>query len=301
MLEEEKEMIELSKLKIKGEGFAEDMLDSSERERVDQGSVSYGAPNFDSELDPMEEFAAELNSENPNEADAAPVIIDKEPSLDRDGNIVTREVISNKPDENGMLDGKQVVLEIETNDIITINDAVDDNQIPDIINVSINPETIIEVPEGELPEINKSKKAPFDPNEGQSPLISKEREGGIVASKSTGPTMTQRNPQTKSFNPNPDGGQIKPAPDMSSDSKENKFEVSGFTVEYEVSKDRLTTVQIRDYFLDLETAFASINGLKYLMPMPSGYKISTINSGAPTICFNERQLYIYKNNKWNRT
>ena len=279
MLEkEENKNISFPELKIEGDGFAEDMIDSSGREDIGQDAISYGA----GEKDPMDEFAEEINK-----AEAAPVIIDSDISI--------KDTIIN---ESQVVDYTEDIPPYSEDIPPTINpeEAV---ELP--TGEIINPETIIEVPEGELPELKESKKTQFNPNEVQSPLVSEEKEGGIVPSKSTGPTMTQRDPESKSFNPNPEGGQIKPAPDMDADSLENKFEVTGFTVEYEISKGQMTTVQIRDYFNDIETAFASVNGLKYLMPMPrSGYKVAIINSGAPTLCYNERQMYIYKNDQWKR-
>ena len=85
------------------------------------------------------------------------------------------------------------------------------------------------------------------------------------------------------------------------DSLVGKFEVTGFGVEYDTG-DSKASIRVRDYFSDVETAFASINGDKYLMPMPGGgYKISVITEGLPTISFNERQMYIYKEGAWERT
>jgi hypothetical protein len=98
-----------------------------------------------------------------------------------------------------------------------------------------------------------------------------------------------------------DGSQLKPEPNADDDSISGKFEVTGFGVTYN-SNGGSHFVNIRDYFNDMETAFASINGSKYLMPLPKGgYTIADITSGAPIICFNERELYNYKNNQWKRT
>ena len=136
----------------------------------------------------------------------------------------------------------------------------------------------------------------FDERETQDARTNSENEGGAVKNKTTGPTMSQ---SEKNFEISEEGGTLKPPADMSSDSIMGKFEVTGFDVEYEVNKET-HVAQIRDYFPDVETAFASVNSDKYLMPMKNGYKIATIRNGAPTISFNERTIYIYKDGKWNR-
>ena len=159
---------------------------------------------------------------------------------------------------------------------------------------SIDPEKI-----REIPDLSEAQSKSFDPSSVQDPRQSDKIEGGVVASRSTGPAMSS-NSQVKTTKSNPDGGQLKTPPNLDEDSAVNMFEVSGFTVQYKVDNvDH--TVQIRDYFNDLATAFASVNSVKYLMPMQDGYKISTITSGAPIICYNDRQLYMYKDEKWLRT
>ncbi len=149
------------------------------------------------------------------------------------------------------------------------------------------------------PSLTKADKPSFNPKEVQSPLKSEDVEGGVVSARTTGPTMSQAEGDPKRVSKVP-GSLLKPGPDMESDSLVGKFEVTGFEVDYE-SNGSTHSVTIRDYFDDLDAAFMSVNGVKYLMPMPNSYKVSTIRSGAPTISFNERQVYIYKNNKWERT
>lgn len=202
-----------------------------------------------------------------------------------------KELISINDDDKVTTEVDKVTTEVDKSIVESPNDSTE----------ILNTDNIVEVPDDELPKLSESKKVPFNPTETQSPLEDGEKEGGVVPAKSTGPTMTQRPPETKSFNQNPDGGQIKPTPDMLADSIEGKFEITGFTVNYEVSNGQMASVQIRDYFNDIDTAFASINGPKYLMPMKSGYKVATINSGAPIICYNERQIYIYKDGEWKRS
>ena len=145
----------------------------------------------------------------------------------------------------------------------------------------------------EDPSLTESDKPSFNPDTVQSPLVSEKIEGGVVKNRSTGPTMSEHRISK-------DGELLKPKPDMNKDSLINKYEVTGFSVEYEVGKD-IHSVVIRDYFDDLDTAFASVNSNKYLMPMPKGgFKIATISDGAPTISYNERQVYNYKDGKWYR-
>jgi len=143
------------------------------------------------------------------------------------------------------------------------------------------------------PNLTVSDKPAFNPDSVQSPLVSEKIEGGVIKNRSTGPTMSE----SKSVS---NGELLKPKPNMEKDSLINKYEVTGFSVEYEAGNNTHSVV-IRDYFNDLETAFASVNSNKYLMPMPGGgFKIATISDGAPTISYNERQVYNYKDGKWYR-
>jgi hypothetical protein len=156
----------------------------------------------------------------------------------------------------------------------------------------------ITLKEGELPVLKKSDNPGFDPQQVQSPKVDEDNEGGVVASKTTGPTMSQASNEGR--RPEDEGHQIKPAPNMTADSVANKFEMTGFQVQYETGKV-LQSVEIRDYFDDLETAQASVNGSKYLMPMPNGFKIANITGGMPVLSFDERQMYEYQAGKWKRT
>jgi len=143
------------------------------------------------------------------------------------------------------------------------------------------------------PELSESDKPSFNDKEVQSALKDFDKEGGVVKNRSTGPTMSLAKK-------NPEGGALKPEPDVNKDSFMNKFEVTGFEVEYK-SGSEIYSVAIRDYFDDIDTAFSSVNEGKYLMPIPNGYKIATIREGAPTISYNEREIYHYKDDRWVRT
>lgn len=136
----------------------------------------------------------------------------------------------------------------------------------------------------------------FSETETQNALESSKREGGVVKNKTTGPTMFQRQDKPKLSD---SGELLKTPPDMMGDSIMNKYEVTGFEVEYNTGKE-MQSVAVREYFDDIETAFSSINGSKFLMPIMDSYKVATIRNGAPRISYNERELYIYKDDKWSR-
>ena len=144
------------------------------------------------------------------------------------------------------------------------------------------------------PMPTEPKKPEFNVNEVQDPRVTTEKEGGVTSSRKGMSMKSNGNPAT-------DGGQLKPMPNMERDSLVGKYEVTGFRVTYSVGKDS-HSVEIRDYFNDLETAKMSVNNTKYLMPMPKGgFKVSEITLGAPIICLNERQLLIYRDGKWVRS
>lgn len=147
----------------------------------------------------------------------------------------------------------------------------------------------------EEPTLSQSSKPGFDTASTQPALSDSDDEGGVAKSTSTGGQKNFRGAETE-------GTLIKPNPDMTAESKAGTYEMSGFTVSYEPKKGEGTTsVQIRDVFPDMETAMASVNGNKYLMPMPQGgFKIATIIQGAPAIVFEDRQVYEYVNGKWRR-
>jgi len=151
---------------------------------------------------------------------------------------------------------------------------------------------IIELKKGELPAMPKSKNPGFDPSSVQDVRSNNEIEGGIINTKTTEMMKEQVS------DPANEGGQI--IPDIDIDSVDDKYEIAGFTVEYSIN-EKTKTVQVRDYFDDIETAQASINKNKYLMPIKDGYKVAVIISGVPILCYNERQIYSYINEEWKRT
>jgi hypothetical protein len=145
------------------------------------------------------------------------------------------------------------------------------------------------------PALMESSKPGFDPNSLQDARRDGDREGGVARPMTTGPQKTDGDAAKE-------GSQIKPT-GIPADTT-NKFEVSGFSVSYEETKGQgLVSVDITDYFDDIETAQASVNGDKYLMPRAGGgFKVVNIVSGAPKITYQERELYEYMNTKnaWRR-
>jgi len=147
----------------------------------------------------------------------------------------------------------------------------------------------------ENPSVIESDKPGFDPGTKQDARYNSAVEGGISRPRTTGPNKTNGGSISE-------GMQIKstkPPADVS-----NKFSMSGFTVSFEETPGQgLISLEITDYFNDLETAQASINGDKYLMPLSNGgFKIVQISSGAPKISYQDRELYQYLNDKnmWSR-
>jgi len=141
------------------------------------------------------------------------------------------------------------------------------------------------------PTLTESNKKQFDVSGAQDARKDSDDEGGVMVQRTAG---THKNNDAAM-----EGGQLKAQPNMERDSKEGQFEMTGFTVEYKGPGGGLKSIQVRDYFEDLDTAYASINGDKYLMPMDNGgFKISTITGGAPIVSMNERQMYIYKDGNW---
>jgi len=155
-------------------------------------------------------------------------------------------------------------------------------------------EPVLEEAEGrEDPMPSEPQKEAFDPTAIQHPLKSSDGpEGGVARTSANGPTMSSVDNKNA-------GGMLKPTADMMADSKPNKYEMSGFEVEYEAN-GRHHRVLIRDYFDDIDSAKATITGNQYLMPMPGGsFKLAKI-SGTPTISLNDRELVSIKNGEWSR-
>ncbi len=155
---------------------------------------------------------------------------------------------------------------------------------------------IIELAPGELPTL-KHVEPKFDAATAQNALDDQEVEGGITPVKTTGPIKSLSDPSS-------DGMIIKQRSrsDMESDSMKNKYEVTGFRVEWKRDNGSIEVLDIRDYFNDLETAKASVISGKYIMPLNSGgYTMTRICGGAPIVCFNDRQIFEHVNGDWRRS
>lgn len=155
---------------------------------------------------------------------------------------------------------------------------------------AINPDTAIE-----QKGLTQSNKPGFDPHDVQDARSNKGQDGGIARNRTTGNQFRNDDGQQ-------DGGQLRPDRAVGKPDYSEMYEVTGFTASFEkIAGQGNVNVEIQDHFHDLATAQASVNGEKYLMPMPQiGYKIVDIISGAPTISHQDRILYEYINNKWRR-
>ena len=143
----------------------------------------------------------------------------------------------------------------------------------------------------EEPILKPSNKPGFDDTAVQDAKSDHDVEGGLVRPKTTGPMKFSGDAASEGF-------QITKAP--LSDSAKNMYELSGFHVEIQ-GLSGITTAQINQDFKDLETAKMSINGDRYLMPVKTGgFKACKITRGAPIICFEERQILEYVDEKWRR-
>jgi hypothetical protein len=145
-------------------------------------------------------------------------------------------------------------------------------------------------------KLSPAKSVPFDPTAITNALLDSEDEGGAAPYRSTGLTASGQVTSTDE-----EGLTIKPTPNMDDSPIEGQYEITGFTVEYEPKISAAKrAVSIRDFFETLEQAYLSINGNKYLMPVPNGYKVATIMSGRPVICYNDRLVYEYVEGDWKR-
>ena len=143
-------------------------------------------------------------------------------------------------------------------------------------------------------KLTQSTKPGFDPTETQDARRDITQEGGIARNRTTGNQFQS--------NGKPEGFQLRPGKSAGKPDYTEMYEMAGFTVSFEKTKGQgNVNVEIRDYFVDLATAQASVNGDKYLMPMPQiGFKVVEIVYGAPTISYQDRMLYEYISDKWRR-
>jgi len=225
---------------------------------------------------PMDELADEDNAAEPEEVDTP---VDDGPNTDN---------TESAPEELDKLvdDGEKV---------LTPEEKPNEAELPPEKEPAPEAAVPAEPPDKftENPELTESNKPGFDPGTLQDPRMDEKVEGGIARPQTTGPHKTDGDAGKE-------GQQIKPR--KPPEDKGNKFEMAGFTVSFEEKPGQgLVSVEITDYFDDVETAQASVNGDKYLMPLAEGgFKIVTISSGAPKISYQERELYVYlhEKNQW---
>jgi len=128
-------------------------------------------------------------------------------------------------------------------------------------------------------------------NESQDARYDSPNEGGIMRNKTSG---------ASAFLEQTDNGSYRPQ--TADEAPDGMYEVTGFSVSYEPSPGAgLVSVRVRDFFPDVKTAFLSVNGSNYMLPVKGGYIASSIQLGSPIICKQDRQVYEFMNGEWKRT
>ena len=143
---------------------------------------------------------------------------------------------------------------------------------------SDTPDVIVEKPT-DLPQSNKPK---FNSDTIKDAIKEDgEPDGGIVPNISTGTTGVN-------------GSRILPI-----DEKVllNKYELTGFTIQYQVDKDIIST-EVRVHYDTIVEAMESIKGSVYMMEVDGKLYETKITMGAPIICINEMQKRVYVSEKW---
>lgn len=145
------------------------------------------------------------------------------------------------------------------------------------------------------PAPSKAKTRVFNPMETQDARLDDDTEGGRYIPTSGG---SMRN---DSGDASEDGYQVRPGTGFEYEESE-VYSMSGFTVRYDLPNGKTEHVRISNQpFIDMESAMASINGSKYLMPVPKiGFKVAAITEGAPEIAYKGVTMYRYIDGKWKR-
>jgi len=254
------------KTKIQGDDFqvgGDNDIDESDIELPPSEGVEYGAP--------------------------------PEPDEDTDDTAVSLEEAIAEPDNKDIPVNENGAIQASTEgQVIQEQAQTSDNTTAPVVGQNVDEKTGINLDNViEEQELTQSDKPGFNPADTQDARSDHEVEGGIARNRTTGNQFHSRGM--------PEGHQVRPDISKPKDVSE-MFEISGFTVSFEKKPGQgNVNVEITDHFIDLETAQASINGEKYLMPLPqTGFKIVDIVSGAPTISHHDRVLYEYINNKWRR-
>jgi hypothetical protein len=155
----------------------------------------------------------------------------------------------------------------------------------------VQPDKVVTIPDSALDGdvMLGDKESPFKAETVQNALKDSPVEGGIVSNKSAS--------SLRSDDPAKDGGQMKTP--VAEASVSDKFRLYGFTVQFIVD-GKITTRHVSDYFDDIENAFVSINGGKYLMPHQNGFKVVDIVSGIPIISHQEQAVYQHVGAEWKK-
>jgi len=279
---EEKNELEQTEVSISGKGEAitgeVDALDEIANDKTEVGQTAPPIPAFEEEIK-VEKHG--ISAPPIDTRDAVEQTLPEEDSLDPSILAAVKEAAAEGAESvsgsTTLGDGREVSYSIQIKPVSKIDPEVED-----------------ETPGREDPTPSPAQRESFDPNAIQDPLKpSQGPEGGVTFNKS--PNASSRSEvDDKSA-----GGMLKPTPDMSSESREGKYEMTGFEVSY--SADGKThRVHIRDYFDDLDSAKATVANGKYLMPMPNRtFKLAEIH-GQPTISLNEREVCSIQNGMWSR-
>jgi hypothetical protein len=217
---------------------------------------------------------------------------------------MSEEIEYGKPTDPKKSEMEKLAEEDQQAQEASISNEIDTHE--EDINQSAGNEASVVV-SGEAVSLNKDatltstgdlNKVEFNPNQIQNALFDSELEGGVSRTRSTGMTGIGDSVPLKGG----DGSVYFPEPERDVSAIKGMYEVGGFTVQYEPKQgEGLISIQIHNYFPDLETAMASVTDNRYMMPMKQWYKVARISLGSPIICLNERQIYEYIDGKWRRT
>jgi len=159
----------------------------------------------------------------------------------------------------------------------------------DSLTESVDGAKFVKIPDTALDgiiDLGKGKNE-FSHDSVQNALKDEAIEGGIVPYKSAA--------AMRSDDPAKDGSQIK----QSSIKESEGYKLYGFTIQY-TDGGRSVTVDVNDFFDELEIATVSINGNKYLMPIHDGFRLVNIVSGIPMISHQDQAIYKHVNNAWKK-
>ena len=262
--------------------------------------------------DPMEEMVDDNIAVNEEDEDNVSVEDEKTDEEMAEEMPTGNDAVEYNPAGNSMEDIAEGGEETDQNEKdASVNDAVNEDEASETSGLNTeelglgNPEEKTMAPENqespidetktiEKPTLKTSTRPGFDSTSVQDARKDTTEEGGIAHPRTTGPHKT-------SGDASEEGSIIRPMDSEPAD-KNKIFEVSGFKVSYEPSKgEGLISKSVSNHFPDIDTAMASVNGDKYLMPVVGGgFRAVTIIEGAPIISTSDRQVYRYIEEKWKR-